>query len=83
MRHKIALYQRHVGIRIQLLVVGQLEKPSVRIEGGLEQFGEELPEKPATVDACLIQTGKVRHLDPHLEAHVRFCRDKITITICA
>ena len=66
MRHKVALYQRHIGIRIKLLVVGQLEKPSVRIEGGLEQFGEELPEQPASVDARLIQTGKVRHLHPHL-----------------
>ena len=41
-RHKVALYERHVGIGIELLVVGQLEEPSVGIEGRLEQFGEEL-----------------------------------------
>lgn len=71
MFRKVVDQQVHRGIRIEHIILGELEKAAIGIEAGLQQLGQEFSEEAAAVDASFLQSRSVEQLHPHLQPQFR------------
>ena len=71
MRHEVLDDLIDLRVGIKLLIVGQPEEAAIRIETGFEEFGQELAEEAAAVDAGLVESGRVGQHHSHLQTKVR------------
>ena len=49
----------NVGIRVQILISGQLEKTAIGVKCGLDQLVGKLAKKATAVDAGFVKAGGV------------------------
>ena len=65
--------QARLRVRVEQFVGSATEEATVRVERCLDQFGQELTEDASTVDASLVQTGKVHQSNLHSKLQIRLC----------
>ncbi len=58
-------------IWIKLLIVGEPEKSSIRVETSFEKFGQEFSEEATAVNPGFVQPGRVGQPNAHLQPQVR------------
>ena len=61
-------------IRIKLLIVGEPEKSSIRVETSFEKFGQEFSEEASAVNPGFVQPSRVGQNNAHLQPQVGLWR---------